>query len=172
MNRLILIPVAVGLLAAAPLTAPAQYPAPAPGNSPYSPYYSPYQYSRPPGTVPGGGPRLSPYLNLLRNGTNPAVNYYLGVVPERERRRFEAQSSYQLRALQQEVANPPSAALVPEDEFAPNPSVTGGYVAVFNNTGGYFNNNVAAPGAARPLPPVPRRTPTTTPTTPATPPKK
>src|SRR5262249_37736731 len=31
-------------------------------------------------------PQLSPYLNLLRGG-DPASNYYLGVVPERERRR-------------------------------------------------------------------------------------
>src|SRR5215211_5103172 len=30
-------------------------------------------------------PALSPYLNLLRGG-NPAANYYLGVLPERQRR--------------------------------------------------------------------------------------
>src|SRR5713226_9128309 len=34
---------------------------------------------------PYGRPQLSPYLNLLRGGS-PAANYYLGVVPERERR--------------------------------------------------------------------------------------
>src|SRR5438874_5511852 len=41
-----------------------------------SPYNS--SFTRP-------GPDLSPYLNLLRGG-NRAANYYLGVVPEVERR--------------------------------------------------------------------------------------
>src|SRR4051812_37187076 len=35
-------------------------------------------------------PALSPYLNLVRGG-NPAVNYYLGVLTEFDRRSFEAQ---------------------------------------------------------------------------------
>jgi hypothetical protein len=184
MNRLLLVPVALGLiLAAAP--ARAQYPGYTPyptgglgayspyttgGLAGYSPYSTPYLYSRPQVPFPGaGGPRLSPFLNLLRNGTNPAVNYYLGVLPERERRRFEAGASVQLRGLEREVSTP-APVLVPEDEFAPNPSVTGGYVAVFNNTGGFF----PTPGAAGVLPPIPRRTPTRTPaaTTPTTPPKK
>src|SRR5215813_2177101 len=34
-------------------------------------------------------PQLSPYLNLLRGG-DPSANYFLGVVPERERRRNDA----------------------------------------------------------------------------------
>ena len=34
-------------------------------------------------------PALSPYLNMLRGG-NPAANYYLGVVPEQQRRSNEA----------------------------------------------------------------------------------
>src|SRR5438105_5597506 len=34
---------------------------------------------------PYGRPQLSPYLNLLRGGS-PAANYYLGVIPEVDRR--------------------------------------------------------------------------------------
>jgi hypothetical protein len=37
--------------------------------------------------TPANRPNLSPYLNLLRGGS-PAANYYLGVVPEAERRAF------------------------------------------------------------------------------------
>src|SRR4029077_3405965 len=50
-----------------------------------TPYYprstsaNPYSYN------PYSRPTLSPYLNMLRGG-NPAANYYLGVVPEVERR--------------------------------------------------------------------------------------
>src|SRR5262245_56602670 len=43
-----------------------------------------------PGIPPAPGPSLSPYLNLLRGG-NPAANYYLGVVPELQRRTQAAQ---------------------------------------------------------------------------------
>ncbi len=171
MNRAALIAVALGLLlAGAPARAQySPYPQyPSGGLGAYSPYAIPYLYSQPQVPFPGaGGPRLSPYLNLLRNGTNPAVNYYLGVIPERERRRFQAGASVELRSLQQQVAAP-VAPLTPEDEFAPNPSVTGGYVAVFNNTGGYFPR----PGTPGLLPPIPRRAPTPAQTPSATPPKK
>jgi hypothetical protein len=37
-------------------------------------------------------PPLSPYLNMLRGG-NPAVNYYLGVVPEFRQRTLNAQQA-------------------------------------------------------------------------------
>jgi hypothetical protein len=33
-------------------------------------------------------PALSPFLNMLRGG-NPAANYYLGVLPEQDRRAFQ-----------------------------------------------------------------------------------
>ena len=49
---------------------------------------------RGPGFAPGipaaPGPMLNPYLNLLRGG-NPAANYYLGVIPEQQRRAQAAQ---------------------------------------------------------------------------------
>src|SRR5712692_650720 len=53
---------------------------------------------------PGGpyGPGLSPYLNLLRGGP-PAVNYYNGVLSERDRRLFQQQAGQSIMGLEQEV---------------------------------------------------------------------
>src|SRR5262249_41541275 len=58
-----------------------------------SPYNS--SFTRP-------GPSLSPYLNLLRGG-NPAANYYLGVVPEVERRNTAAAFSAGIYDLSQRL---------------------------------------------------------------------
>jgi hypothetical protein len=44
-------------------------------------------------------PALSPYLDLVRGG-NPAINYYLGTLPEQDRRAFQA--------------NPPTLTIPPE----------------------------------------------------------
>jgi hypothetical protein len=75
-------------------------------NSPYnlniygpglvSPYNS--SFTRP-------GPNLSPYLNLLRGG-NPAANYYLGVVPEVERRNNAAAFRAGIQDLSRQIENP------------------------------------------------------------------
>src|SRR5258708_27378223 len=77
-------------------------------NSPYnlnlfgpglvSPYNS--SFTRP-------GPNLSPYLNLLRGG-NPAANYYLGVIPEVERRNNAAAFRAGIQDLSQRIENPPA----------------------------------------------------------------
>src|SRR5215831_20604771 len=53
------------------------------------------------------GPNLSPYLNLLRGG-NPAANYYLGVVPEIERRSNAAAFSAGIQDLARRIEAPPS----------------------------------------------------------------
>src|SRR5215467_3564741 len=58
-----------------------------------SPYNS--SFTRP-------GPNLSPYLNLLRGG-NPAANYYLGVVPEVERRNNAATFRAGIQDLAQRI---------------------------------------------------------------------
>ena len=138
--------VALGVLASgAAVTAFAQYPA-----SPYGQYYNPY--TRPPGTNPGGGPRLSPYLNLLRGG-NPAANYYLGVVPEIDRRRYEAISQAQIQGLQVATSLPP---VNPEDtDLTVATSITG-HPAVFNSTAAYFGGvgPVPTPGRNVPMSPV------------------
>jgi hypothetical protein len=60
---------------------------------------------------PFGGAVLSPYLNLARGNDatiNAAIDYHLGVVPERERRLNESIFSTQIRGLdirQRELIN-------------------------------------------------------------------
>jgi hypothetical protein len=152
MRRLVfLAPVALGvLLSGAALAAFAQFPA-----SPYGQYFNPY--SHPPGTNPGGGPRLSPYLNLLRGG-NPAANYYLGVVPEIDRRRYQAISQSQIQALEVTTAVPP---VNPEDtDLTVATSITG-HPTVFNSTASYFGGAGAAPTPNRsvPMSPLPAPSP-------------
>ncbi len=67
---------------------------------------------------PGPRPALSPYLNLLRGG-NPAANYYLGVLPEFDRRNFEARMSAQ-------PGLPTTPAAAPDrEEFFPTLPQTG-----------------------------------------------
>ncbi len=55
-----------------PALARAQYP------------YSQYPYNNRPGVNPNTRPAVSPFLNLVRPGTNPAVNYYDLVRPQVE----------------------------------------------------------------------------------------
>ena len=119
----------------------AQYPV-----SPYNQYYNPY--SRLPGTNPGGGPRLSPYLNFLRGGS-PAANYYLGVVPEIERRRYENISQSQIQGLQLSTAAP---AVNPEDADLAAPASITGHPVAFNNTTAYFGGVGPVPTPNRSLP--------------------
>ena len=60
------------------------------------------------GTNPYATPPLSPWLNMLRGG-DPAVNYYLGVVPEFRQRTLNAQFGAQMQMLnqRQEAADSP-----------------------------------------------------------------
>lgn len=75
-----------------------------------------YPYSRSPVNAnnPFARPRLSPYLNLLRGGS-PAANYYLGVLPEIDRRQQEHRVNQQLLDLEQRSAplSPDVQSLVP-----------------------------------------------------------
>jgi hypothetical protein len=124
MKQLLLASVAslgVLLLGAAP-NASAQY---------YNPYPSPY--SQMPGLNPGGGPRLNPYLNFFRG--NPAVDYYLGAVPEIDRRRYQLQSHSQILGLEQQLSTPVGP--FGDEDLLPPQSQTGHPVA-FGNTAGYF----------------------------------
>src|SRR5262245_39849947 len=94
-------------------------------------------YSRAPLSNPTGQPRLSPYLNLLRGG-NPAANYYMGVVPEIERRRFESQAIAGFQYLEQPTATPPAAGGGSEDELFPRLSQTG-HPVQYMNAAPYYN---------------------------------
>jgi hypothetical protein len=98
----------------------------------YAPNYQFSPYARP-NYVGSPRPVLSPYLNLLRGG-NPAANYFLGVLPEFERRA----NAYQFSTL-----------VV---------TVTTGHPTAFGNTAGYFGSGpgqrptqtpAAAPGGGR-----------------------
>jgi hypothetical protein len=74
---------------------------------------TPYRY--------GTRARLSPYLNLVRtvNGINdPGIDYYLGTVPERERRFNASVFNTRIRNLEQQEILPPS----PIEEIAPVPT--------------------------------------------------
>jgi hypothetical protein len=61
---------------------------------------------RPPrvGTPPPSPPTFSPYLNLLRGGTNPAINYYGLVRPEFAWRRAVGQLGEEIQQTQADVA--------------------------------------------------------------------
>jgi hypothetical protein len=82
----------------------------------------------------GFRPGLSPYLNITRGGSDPATNYFLGTVPEFQRR-YNAQVTREditdLYAREQ---------LAGENLPRPPRAVTSGTYSLVNNTGGYFNN--------------------------------
>lgn len=93
-------------------------------------------YARNSGYIPSSsGPRLSPYLNMLRGG-NPAANYFMGVVPEIDRRRFESEAIAGFRALEQRVATPTGGGS--GDPLFPQLSQTGHEVQ-FMNAAPYYN---------------------------------
>jgi hypothetical protein len=82
------------------------------------------------------GPNLSPYLNLLRGGS-PAANYYLGVIPEVERRNNAAQFAAGINDLYRRSEAPPQEAT---DEILPTLQPTG-HAVQFGNYSGYFGSS-------------------------------
>jgi hypothetical protein len=82
--------------------------------------------------VPGGPPRpaLSPYLNLLRPSTLPAINYYGLVRPQQQ-----VQAS--LQSLQAQTTAIGAAAATAADGEQP---VVTGVPFGFGNAGFYFQN--------------------------------
>jgi hypothetical protein len=103
--------------------------------------------------APNTRPPFSPYLNLNRRGTSPAINYYGLVRPQLTYNASIAQLQQSTQALQERQA------LVEPSELPPTGHVTG-----YLNHGRYFLNRgaatslgsraAAAPAAA----PAPRRT--------------
>jgi hypothetical protein len=80
-----------------------------------------------PGLYPYGTPGLSPYLDLTRGG-NRATNYFLGTIPEIERRRNTAVFGAAIQDLERRsVVTEPSA-----DELVPTLPSTGHPVAFQN----------------------------------------
>jgi hypothetical protein len=93
-------------------------------------------YSQPQLGNPYQRPTISPYLNMLRPGVNPALNYY-GLV------RPQVQTTRTLQTFQQELQTV-AGALAPTTELGmqPNNLPTTGHRTTFYNYGTYF------PGAA------------------------
>jgi hypothetical protein len=107
----------------------------------------------------GSRPNLSPYLNLLRGGSQ-AANYFIGVRPEMQRRQQALQFGLQIDDLNARTAGRP-------EEFPPPPDkVTSGTYSYLANTGPYFNNTGAFfPTPGRPInslqrPPATQQRPT------------
>jgi len=123
----------VGAVAAMGLWAAAAAQADAQGLGPYTaPSIRPFDmYNQ---------PNLSPYLNLLRSG-DPAANYYLGVVPEIQRRAFTNRALQDFQSLYRQTA--PTRDLL-EDIFR-EPLIRTlpptGHATAFQNYGTYFNYN-------------------------------
>jgi hypothetical protein len=93
---------------------------------------------------PYSTPGLSPYLNLLRGG-NPASNYYLGVLPELDRRANAIQFGNAITDLERRTALTAGAL----EEFEESLTATG-HPAYFVNYGGFYN--LGGYGRTGPLP--------------------
>jgi hypothetical protein len=83
----------------------------------------------------GYRPGLSPYLDIVNRGPDPGINYYLGTLPEIDRR---ANARFFSSAIADLEARPPVVAgTAPDaDLFTPLPST--GHPTAFGTTGGYF----------------------------------
>jgi hypothetical protein len=91
-------------------------------------------YPKVPSYGPGYRPMLNPSLNLLRGG-NSAVNYYLGAIPEIDRRanaRLFSSSIYDLEQRYQNISAPN-----PDADLLTPPNQTG-HPTAFGTTAGYF----------------------------------
>jgi hypothetical protein len=127
MRSILVIPASLTLLLFATNMVSAQYPGGAYGGG----YGGGVRFGPPP---PGGpyGPGLSPYLNLLRGGP-PAVNYYNGVLSERDRRLFQQQAGQAITGLEQDV----NAAQPGSEDLLPTLAGTG-HPTAFGYSGSYF----------------------------------
>jgi hypothetical protein len=101
---------------------------------------------------PGYRTQLNPSLNLLRGG-NPAVNYFLGTLPEIDRRSNARMFSSAIYDLEQRTPAGASSSL-DADLLTPPPST--GHMTAFGNTAGFFPQtrfggpSTGAPVAAMP----------------------
>jgi hypothetical protein len=101
-----------------------------------------------PGLFPSGTPGLSPYLDLIRGG-NRAANYFLGTIPEIERRRNAAYFGAAIQGLERRQA----ASEVEAEELVPALPETGHPVA-FGSYAPYYQLGPGAPALTRPPQPA------------------
>ena len=90
----------------------------------------------------GARPQLSPFLNLTGRN-DPAVNYFLGTIPELDRRATKRLYGAAITGLEDRALAPPAPAGPDVDLFAPLPST--GHPTAFQNTGYYFSNMSGRP---------------------------
>jgi hypothetical protein len=117
--------------------------------------YQPYGRAGTAGYNPSlRGPLLSPYLNLRPNA---ASNYFLGTIPEEQRRAQYRQLSTEIQNLEPRGGAP---APVTEEDLVPRLSETG-HGVTFMNMSPYYTFGPSAAGAAlagqRPTTAPPRR---------------
>ena len=98
---------------------------------------------------PGYRPQLSPYLNLIRGG-DPAANYYLGTLPEFQRRANAQLFSTEISELDRRLlGNVPT-----REQLFGQALPSTGHVTTFGNTLYYFGANTPSrgqrPGATLP----------------------
>ncbi len=110
-----------------------------------------YPYNRPNYGPFAQPPLLSPYLNLLRGG-DPAANYFLGTIPEIQRRQNTQIFGAAILDLEQRRINPLTGEV---DLGTPLPGT--GHPTAFLNTGTYFGQNNPRVPAASTQPPRPKR---------------
>ena len=91
------------------------------------------QYFQRPQFNPYAQPAISPYLDIVRGG-NPAINYYLGTLPEIDRRGMALQQQYLQNQVNQIQQQPPS---LEDQDFIPAVPQTG-HPTGFQVYGGYF----------------------------------
>jgi hypothetical protein len=98
---------------------------------------------RPGGIRPTAQPTVSPYINLVRPGTAPAINYYGIVRPELAFRNSIGQLQTDVDANRQLITTG-------RDAGGPGAGfLATGHSAVFLNTGGYFLSSGGGAAAGR-----------------------
>jgi hypothetical protein len=117
----------------------------------------PYPYNPAPAYGPGYQTQLSPFLNFLRGG-DPASNYYLGVLPEQQRRTDARLFGTAIGVLQQrqQLQGGQQQAGPDADLFTPLP--TTGHPVAFGNYGGFYQQvgGLRRTGPAQPARPLNR----------------
>jgi hypothetical protein len=108
------------------------------------------QYYQRPGLNTYSSPALSPYLNLLRGGS-PSANYYLGTLPELDRRAKDIQFRAAILDLDRRVMAGPE-----EGEMGPLLAETG-HPTYFGNYGSYYNLNLLQRPTQGTMPVMPSR---------------
>jgi hypothetical protein len=100
----------------------------------------------PPAYGPGFQTPLSPYLNLLRGGMT-AANYYIGTIPEFQRRQDARVLQGQINtALNYSTGVLGQAQLTAEEAQMLRPLKSAGHPTSFGNTGPYFSGGGMAAG--------------------------